>query len=135
MPSNRGGVEVEGLAELRATLKAAGDDMADLKDVNAAAAKYAMEAGITLVPVDSGALLSSIRSTGTKTSGVIRAGSKAVPYANPIHWGWPDRGIIAQPFLSEGAQESEAGWVKLYEEYMQKVTNTIQGANNVTITE
>jgi len=37
-------------------------------------------------------LAGSIRTTGTKTGGYVRAGSrKAVPYAGPVHFGWPTR--------------------------------------------
>jgi hypothetical protein len=33
-----------------------------------------------------------------QTAAVVRAGRASVPYAGPIHWGWPSRHITAQPF-------------------------------------
>jgi hypothetical protein len=60
----------------------------------------------TLVPVRSGRLAKSIRAGVTARTGVVRAGTKDVPYAGPIHFGWfvrkpPAVGgpIQPQPFL------------------------------------
>ena len=39
----------------------------------------------------SGTLRNSLRSAGTQRGGFVRAGKKSVPYAGPIHFGWPSR--------------------------------------------
>ncbi len=120
-------VELKGAAQLRRTLKAAGDDLEDLKDANTRAAKVVEEGTLGLVPVDTGFLASTIRSTGTKTAGFVRAGSKAIPYAGPIHWGWPKRNIKANPFAAEAARLTEPTWGPIYEDAVQKAINRIKG--------
>lgn len=120
-------VRIDGLKELRKSLKAAGDDLADLKEANAAAAAVAAEGGRTRVPTLSGLLASSIRSTGTKTAGIIRAGKAAIPYAGAIHWGWPARNIPANPFLSDGAVDTQPDWLPVYEERLEHIINQVQG--------
>lgn len=120
-------LELKGAAQLRRTLKAAGDDLEDLKDANTRAAKVVEEGALGLVPVDTGFLASTIRSSGTKTAGVVRAGSKAVPYAGPIHWGWPARNIAAQPFAADAAKLTEPTWGPIYEDAVQKAIKRIKG--------
>lgn len=120
-------VQVDGLKQLRKTLKAAGDDLSDLKAANAEAAEVAAAGGRTRVPTLTGLLASSIRSTGTKTAGIVRAGKAAIPYAGPIHWGWPNRGIPENPFLSDGATDTEPTWLPIYENRLNEIINTVEG--------
>mgnify|MGYP007116547631 CR=1 FL=1 len=108
-------VSVVGARELRKSLRGAGDDLSDLKKAHADAAAIAAEASAQLAPSRSGKLKQTIRSSGTKTAGIIRAGKKSVPYANPIHWGWFKRGIMPTLFASKGAQDSEGRWIRVYE--------------------
>lgn len=121
------GLKVEGARELRRQLRDAGDDLEDLKAANAQAAKIAAAAGASRAPVRSGALERSVRSSGTKTAGIVRAGRKSVPYANPIHWGWFKRHIKPHPFLSYGAQESQPQWIKVYELSLDRILDKIKG--------
>lgn len=133
-----GTVKVEGLRELRRTLRQAGDDMADLKEANRAAAEIVATAAGGRVPHLTGALAASVRPAGTKTAAVVRAGKKAVPYANAIHWGrifWPCKEadphfrseIAPRPFLSEAATSTESTWVPLYEDRIQSILDQVQG--------
>lgn len=122
-----GALQVQGLARLRRTLRAAGDDLADFTQVNTAAARIAATAVRGRVARRTGALAASIRSSGTKTAGFIRAGYATVPYANPIHWGWFARHIKPHPFLSEVAQRSQPVWVPLYERYLDSLVNKVEG--------
>lgn len=126
------GVKIEGARQLRRTLKDAGDDLNDLKEVNRAAAAVAANRAKTWAPRASGRLAGTVRSSGTKTAGIVRAGNNrktasGVPYANPIHWGWPGRNIKANPFLSYSAQATEPRWLKLYENYIEKTLSKIRG--------
>lgn len=121
------GVQVDGLKELRKTLKAAGDDLSDLKAANAEAAQIAADGGRSRVPTLNGLLASSIRSTGTKTAGIVRAGKASVPYAAPIHWGWPARSIPENPFLSDGATATEPRWLPVYEQRIEDIINNVEG--------
>lgn len=126
------GVQIEGMRSLRSTLRKAGDDLTELKGVNAAAAGIAAGRAQSWAPVRSGALAASVRSSGTKTAGIVRTGNNrksasGVPYAGPIHWGWPARNIKANPFLSYSAQATEPTWIKLYTDYLDKTVGKIKG--------
>ena len=121
------GIRVEGAARLRRTLKAAGRDLTDLKAAHAKAAKIAQVAAAAQTPVVSGTLKASLRSSGTSTAGIIRAGGAKVPYAAPIHWGWPSRGIAAQPFISTGAQASEPVWIRVFETDLDRILDQVKG--------
>ena len=72
------------------TMRKAGADMDDLKEVNREAAEIALPAVRNLAPRGkTGRLAGSLRVGATKRAGVIRAGRKAVPYAGPINYGPP----------------------------------------------
>lgn len=126
------GVKLEGMRNLRRTMRAAGDDLGELKEINAQAAGIAADRAKGWAPVVSGRLSASVRSSGTKTAGIVRAGNNrktasGVPYAAPIHWGWPSRNIKANPFLSYSAQATEPRWIRLYEDYIDKTLGKIKG--------
>lgn len=106
-------------------MKQAGLDLGNLRAAHAKAAKIAE--GAANPPKRSGALASTVRSSGTKTAGVLRAGRASVPYAGPIHWGWPRRGISANPFLSDAAQRSESTWLPVYEAAVNDALDQIKG--------
>lgn len=118
--------KVEGLKQLRSTMRKAGDDLSEFKDINRQAA--GIVAGAADAPTRTGTLAASIRPAGTKTAGIVRAGRKSVPYAGPIHWGWPAHNIEAQTFLTDAAKSTEAQWVPLYQDRLEKIINTIEGA-------
>lgn len=120
-------VEIDGARELRRTLRAAGDDMEDLKAANLAAANIAASAARGRAPRLTGALAGDIRASGTKTAGIVRAGRKRIPYAGPTHWGWPARGMKARPYITEGAQQTEPVWVPLYQREIDKALNKVKG--------
>lgn len=119
-------VQVEGARELRRTLRKAGDDLSDMKAAHTKAAGTVLARQIA--PARTGTLAATVRGTGTKTAAIIRAGYARVPYANPIHWGWPARNIAAQPWISEAAQGSEAVWYPVYVADVQRITDKVKGA-------
>lgn len=120
-------VEIDGAQQLRKTLRAAGDDLGDLKAANQQAADIAAHAARSRAPRLTGQLAGDIRASGTKTAGTIRAGRKRIPYAGPLHWGWPARGIEARPYITEGAQQTESIWVPLYKELMDEALKKVKG--------
>lgn len=96
------GVHVVGLRELRQALRRLPPDFTvELKSLHADAARIVERNAASRAPVRTGRLRASIRSSGTQRTGVVRAGRKAVPYAGPIHWGWPARNIRPQRFLTD----------------------------------
>lgn len=121
------GVRVAGARELRRTLKAAGDDLADLKSAHKAAGDIVVRRADSTAPRVSGRLERSTRAGAAAGSATIRAGGRKVPYANPIHWGWPRRHITAQPWISAAAKDTEPEWLRLYQAAVDKIINTIRG--------
>lgn len=124
----RPAVEVEGARQLRRTMRKAGLDLQQLKDAHAAASRIVAAAATSRAPIRTGRLQSTIRAAGTTTAGIVRAGYKSVPYAGPIHWGWPARSITADPFLVDAAADTESSWIGAYERNIAAIINTIEGA-------
>lgn len=122
------GIKVEGLARLVRTLRRAGADLGELKDANRAAAEMVAAEGRARAPRRSGDLAGTIRSARAAARARVLAGRASVPYAAPIHWGWPLRDINAQPFLSEAAQATEPRWVKAYLRDVEHALGNVQGA-------
>lgn len=118
-------VEVRGARELRASLKKAGLSLDDLVQAHRQAGQVAAVAASP--PIVSGRLAGTVRSSGTKTAAIIRAGRASVPYAGPIHWGWPRRHIAARPFLTIAAQRTEPEWIKFYEAARDKAIDQVKG--------
>lgn len=109
-------VQIEGADTLRKTLKAAGSDLEDLKAANARAAQIAAAAGRRLAPRGAtGRLVGSIRSSGTKRAGYVRAGGARVPYPGVQEWGYRTGAPIeGQHYLKQGAKKTEPVWLPLY---------------------
>jgi hypothetical protein len=93
-------------------LRALGDDaVEDIKKAHADAAKIVEDAAKPKAPTSAGgrsdvsgtpywrggpqrspgSLRNTVRSTGTQRGGFVRAGKKLVPWAGPVHFGWPSR--------------------------------------------
>lgn len=124
-------LKVRGATELQRTLRQAGVDLDELKDVNEAAANIVLARARQLAPRRSGALRQSLRIGVTKRAGVIRAGDNrktGVPYAGPIHWGWPKRGIEANHFMTTAAADTEPRWSQLYERHVERMLDKVKGA-------
>lgn len=123
----QGRFELVGGRQLRKQLKAAGVDLENLREAHRDAAKIAEDTAAALAPVRTGNLVHSLRSTGTKTAGIVRAGNATIPYAKPIHWGWPARGITRNPFISKGAQASEPRWLPIFAAALDDALDQIKG--------
>lgn len=118
---------VVGQRRFVATMRKAGADMDELKDVNAQAARIALPAVRELVPRRTGTLAGSIRAGATKRAGVVRAGRKSVPYAGVINYGWPKRHIKGRLFANNGVAQTEPTWTKLYEQFVKKTMSQVKG--------
>lgn len=121
----------EGAANLRRTLRAAGDDLTDLRNAHARAGMIASAEGVRRAPRAPGSnmLASTVRFGATKTAATIRAGNNStVPYAGVIHYGWPARNITAQPWLTEAAQATEPEWIPIYERAVESALAQVRGA-------
>jgi hypothetical protein len=86
-------------------MRALGDSDAAIKEALKTAAQTMADAAKDTIPVKSGKLKRTIRVSATQYGGFVIAGSKQVPYANPIHWGWfRDR-------KSDRARNSSRGYI------------------------
>lgn len=116
-------IQIEGLKETQKALASMSDDLKDeMKPTHKAAAEVIVEGSKRYVPVRSGRLATSIRAVATRTSGRVRAGSAAVPYAGPIHFGWPARRIKPQPFIYDAM---DARRQEVYDLYARRIYGLI----------
>lgn len=83
-------VEVEGVTGLARAFRKAGEEGARdfLLAANKESARIVETAARPMIPVQTGKLVASLRSTGVAKGGVVLLGKKAVPYAGPVHFGW-----------------------------------------------
>jgi len=99
------GFKVEGLSKLTRELQGLGLDVDDLKSAFGAIAKEGAELAARFAPHRSGALAGSIRGNRAKSKAVVSAGrGRAVPYAGPVNYGWPKRGIAPRGFMEKADQ-------------------------------
>lgn len=128
MADFEGTVRIEGLDELVRTMRRAGDDLSDLKDANTRAANIVAARAEQLAPKRTGRLAGNIRPAKQAGRARVMAGSSSVPYAGPIHWGWPARHIAENPFLSNAAVETQPEWLTAYTEDVQTALDKVRGA-------
>lgn len=119
------GPRVLGEDRLAATLGQVADDLDALRDADRAVATLVFAAATERVPVRTGALRAS--GTPAVVEGVATV-SYSLPYANPIHWGVPERHIKAQPWLVSAARDREPEVLGAYEAAVQRLLNTVHGA-------
>jgi hypothetical protein len=108
-------VDIYGLRELRSALRDVEGGVDSLKEAHKEAAQIVAVSAAARAPRRTGRLAASLRGTGQQRKGVIRAGSAAVPYAGPIHFGWPRRNIRPQPFIYDALDDRQAAVVAAYE--------------------
>jgi hypothetical protein len=123
--------EVLGARELRATLKAAGEDLKQLKEPSAEVAGVVSRAASAGAPRRTGRLSSTVRGSGTNRAAVVRAGTARVPYAQVIHWGWGRRNIAADPWMSRAAVRTEPIWTVVYRTAVVRIISKVRGTDHV----
>jgi HK97 gp10 family phage protein len=123
-------IRVEGTRELIKSLRAVNQDLPrELTKLHKELAEPLAEQMRSSAPSRSGQLASSIRAQGGQRYARVAAGKKAVPYAGPIHWGWPARNIEAQPFmatiLEDRADQTTDHYLELLDQFLDRVWETI----------
>lgn len=120
------GIEVDGLNRLVRQLRDLDPGLLDeLKAVNARLAQDVERTARGLAPIDSGTLASSLRSSGTARSGIVRGGRRSVPYFGPIHFGWRKRNIRPNPFLYDALDRRRDDVYRQYLDAVQDVTGRV----------
>lgn len=108
-------VQVEGLREMVRALEAAGVDVEDMKDVFGEIASESAAVATPVVPRRTGALAGTVRGNRAKNKAVVTIGKARTPYAGPIIWGWPARGIRASAVVPRTNQYMETRAPELLE--------------------
>jgi hypothetical protein len=86
-------------------MKELGEPTEALREALKGAAETWADAARDTIPVRTGRLKSTIRTSATNRGAFGLVGNSRVPYANPIHWGWfRDR-------KSERARKSTRGYI------------------------
>lgn len=117
-----GAVRVAGLKEVQYSLTKLGKDARnEMKPAHKAAAELVVYKARPMSPVRTGALRDTLRAFARQRAGIVRAGTASVPYAGPIIFGWPLRGIRANPFIYKAADERRDQIVALYEKRMAEL--------------
>lgn len=115
------------MREIRKAMKDLSDSSkSDMKATHRSVAEIVARQARYEVPVRTGRLRNTIRTRSTLTQGRVVAGMARVPYAGPIHFGWPTRPdpskgwrggpIRPQPFIYEAADRRIDEVVDAYEQ-------------------
>ena len=123
-----GGFKVDGLKELQKEIRKTEDVelKKSLRLANKEAAQVVADQAKVEVPRRSGRLARSIGTQASQTSAFVKAGTAArVPYAGPIHFGWPKRNIRPQPFLYEALDKRIGEVRRAYEKNLGKITKDL----------
>jgi hypothetical protein len=127
LEGREGAVKIEGLNKVRRDLKNLSQDVdyraQEFLPVNKTIADAVLGDAKNYVPVATGALLGTLRAAATKTSARVKAGYKSVPYAGPIHFGWPARFIKPQPFFYDAIDKRRG---EIRERYEKLVADLIK---------
>jgi hypothetical protein len=94
-------------------------ELEDLTRTNREVAQSAARGAASRAPVRTGALRGSITGTGSGERATVRAG---VPYAGPVHWGVPSRGVAPNPFISAAMVADEETFKRLYLRRLEELT-------------
>ncbi len=116
------GFKVEGLSRVVRGLQLLGLEVADLKGPRAAIAAPGAQLAAAAAPRRSGRLAADVRGNRAKGKAVVTAGRASVPYAGPINYGWPKRGIAPAGFMQKADQQMRpVAIARLEEEINRKI--------------
>jgi hypothetical protein len=126
--ANQQPIEFDGMKLILKQFEAIGAPREAIQAANKKVGTLVVKKAKTLVPVRSGDLLATLRAASLTNRVVVRGGNNAVPYANPIHWGWfydknsfVHRNIMPNPFLAEALDYDRNKIYNKYAEEMQKL--------------
>lgn len=119
----RSAVRVEGLDELRKNLRRVKDTELndEMKAIHAELAEEITRRALPNVPVRTGRLKASVRSSGTVRDAIGRAGKASVPYAPAVHWKY------GPPFLRDAAEHIERDVVERYDRHVAEMLDRTIG--------
>ena len=118
-------VRITGARELRRALKKAGGDLGELTTLHREVGRVVLARGESTAPRRTGDLAASLRSSPTRTKARV---TSRLPYAAPIHWGVPARGINPRPWLSDAAVQTESTWADLYRRKVEELITEVENS-------
>tara|TARA_R110000803_G_scaffold63024_1_gene123563 strand:- start:6508 stop:6885 length:378 start_codon:yes stop_codon:yes gene_type:complete len=119
-------VQVENLGKVIRQMKAIEPELVEeLKAANRDIADKVTTTAKVLAPRKSGKLSNSVRPGATARTGLVRAGSKRVPYAAVQHFGWAKRNIKPDPFLYDALDDRRDEVEAAYLAAITKITGRI----------
>jgi len=121
-------VKIEGLSKVQRQLRKLSSDALDLNkseflETNKKVAEIIIGESKKYVPVLTGALAETVRNVSTKKSAKVRAGTVGVPYAGPIHFGWPSRRIKPNPFFYDAIDRRRSEVASRYADLIDALTS------------
>lgn len=116
-----GGIEVQvsGINEVKSSLNKLGQDLESNIELNKELSTVIAQRASAIAPKLTGALASSIVGNASGERAQIVAGGPAVPYAGVIEYGWPEKGIQAQPYLTTAVNKNMDFVIQEYEKTIQ----------------
>lgn len=128
MAEVKAAVDVKGLRKFNKLLAEAPEELQEeMKAANKRIADLIADRAQVRAPIKTGKLRKSIRASSTFRMGSVKAGSKKVPYAKPIHFGWKSRGIPPRKFmyqaLDDSADEALDMYLKAVNEIIEKLSD------------
>lgn len=121
-------IELRGERELARGLSGASSKLANLREAHQEAGRLVRPVAAGRTPVRTGALRASLKNTADAKAATVSAGNTAVPYARPIHWGWPARNIRRNAFIWDAIKSSESRWIQAYKKAVDGLLSKIKGA-------
>ncbi len=124
MKTNHVAIRVDGLAELATQLRATPERLdKDLRKANKKAVQTVLVPAVkgrTAVG-ETGNLRRSTRALATARRAQLAQGSGAVPYAGPINFGWPARGIAPHEAIYSSIEATRSQLIDIYAEVVDKI--------------
>lgn len=120
-----GSVRVEGLTQTLRALEQAGAEVSDLKSVMGGIAAEGASLVARYAPRRSGRLAGTARGNKAKAKAVVLAGRARVPYAGPINYGWPKRGIKAALYMQRADRDLAPKAVEMLDTGIDKIIKNV----------
>lgn len=120
-------VTLVGFAELARALNASPGTFAQVYGkARRTVAGIITSAALSRAPVLSGTLRGTIAPETSEGVGGTRWGTD---YGGVIHFGWPDRNIVAQPFARDAASATESRWLDVISAANDEALNIIASSS------
>ena len=107
------------------TMRQASRSLGDMTRAHGDAAAIIADAAAANAPRLTGALAAATTPVGSREGAGI---SNDLPYFGPIHYGWAQHNITAQPFVDEAVDATADEWLGVYEHAVQDACDEVKGA-------